>query len=135
MAVMERKSRGAILTVFAICLGVMAVSNFLKPLKLGSRAGFVFFGIKLSGIANDIVGPIFGVILAVLAYAIFTMRRFALPLAWFYAGYVILNTLLFTLRYGLRDVPPLLWLLFVLVAVGVSSGTATVLTQRKADLQ
>jgi hypothetical protein len=63
------------------------------------------------------------------------MRRFALPLAWFYAGYVILNTLLFTLRYGIRNVPPLLWLLFVLVAVGVSSGTAIVLTQRKAELQ
>jgi hypothetical protein len=39
---MERKSRGAMLTIFAICLGLMAVSNFLKPLKLGSHAGFVF---------------------------------------------------------------------------------------------
>jgi hypothetical protein len=135
MAVMERQSRGAMLTIFAACLGLMAVSNFLKPLKLSSSAGFVFFGIKLSGIANDIVGPIFGVILAVLAYGIFTLRRFALPLAWFYAGYVILNTLLFTLRYGIRNVPPLLWLLFVLVAVGVSSGTAVVLTQRRAELQ
>jgi hypothetical protein len=135
MADVERKSRGATLTIFAACLGLMAVSNFLKPLKLSSSAGFVFFGIKLSGIANDIVGPIFGVILAVLAYGIFTMRRFALPLAWFYAGYVILNTLLFTLRYGIRNVTPLLWLLFVLVAVGVSSGTAIVLTQRKAELQ
>jgi hypothetical protein len=135
MADVERKSRGAMLTIFAACLGLMAVSNFLKPLKLSSSAGFVFFGIKLSGIANDIVGPIFGVILAVLAYGIFTLRRFALPLAWFYAGYVILNTLLFTLRYGIRNVPPLLWLLFVLVAVGVSSGTAIVLTQRRAELQ
>lgn len=135
MADVERKSRGATLTIFAACLGLMAVSNFLKPLKLSSSAGFVFFGIKLSGIPNDIVGPIFGVILAVLAYGIFTMRRFALPLAWFYAGYVILNTLLFTLRYGIRNVPPLSWLLFVLVAVGVSSGTAIVLTQRRAELQ
>jgi len=93
---MERKSRGTLLTIFAICLGFMAVSNFLKPLKLTHSAGFVFFGIKLSGIANALVGPIFGVILAVLTYGIFTMRRFSLPLAWFYAGYVILNSLLFT---------------------------------------
>jgi hypothetical protein len=135
VADVERKSRGATLTIFAVCLGLMAVSNFLKPLKLSSSAGFVLFGIKLSGIANDIIGPIFGVILAVLAYGIFTMRRFALTLAWFYAGYVILNTVLFTLRYGIRNVPPLLWLLFVLVAVGVSSGTAIVLTQRKAELR
>ena len=135
MADVERKSRGAMLTVFAICLGLMAVSNFLKPLKLGSRAGFVFFGIKLSGTANDIGGPIFGVILAVLAYGIFTMRRFALPLAWFYAGYVILNTLLFTLRYGIVNVPLALWILFLVVAIGVSSGTPILLTQHKAELR
>jgi hypothetical protein len=131
---MERKSRGAILTIFAICLGLMAVSNFLKPLKLSHSAGFVFFGIKLSGIANAIVGPIFGVILAVLVYGIFAMRRFALPLAWFYAGYVILNTLLFTLRHGITNVSLPLWILFVLVAVGVSSGTPIILTQRRAEL-
>jgi hypothetical protein len=134
MADMERKTRGVVLTIFAICLGLMAVSNFLKPLKLGSHAGFVFFGMKLSRLANTIVGPIFGVILAALAYGIFTMRRFALPLAWVYAGYVILNTSLFTLRtYGISKMP-LLWILFVLVAVGVSSGTTILLTQRKAEL-
>jgi hypothetical protein len=132
---MERKSRGAMLTIFAICLGLMAVSNFLKPLKLGSHAGFVFFGIKLSGAANAIVAPIFGLMLAILAYGIFTMRRFALPLACFYAGYVILNVLLFTLRtYGISSLPPLLWMLFIVVAVGVSSGTAIILNQRKAEL-
>ena len=123
------------LTIFAICLGLMAVSNFLKPLKLGSHAGFVFFGIKLSGAANAIVAPIFGLMLAILAYGIFTMRRFALPLACFYAAYVILNVLLFTLRtYGISSLPPLLWMLFIVVAVGVSSGTAIILNQRKAEL-
>jgi len=131
----QRKNRGALLTIFAVCLGVMAISNFLKPLKLGSHAGFVFFGIKLSGIANDILGPIFGVILAVLVYGIFTMRRFALPLAWFYAAYVILNSLLFTLRYGIVNVPLALWILFLVVAIGVSSGTPILLTQHKAELQ
>ena len=54
MTDMERKSRGTLLTIFAICLGFMAVSNFLKPLKLTHSAGFVFFGIKLSEIANGI---------------------------------------------------------------------------------
>jgi len=132
---MERKSRGATLTVFALCLGLMAVSNFLKPLKLSPSAGFVFFGIKLTGLANTIVGPIFGIVLAALAYGIFTMRRFAQPLACSYAAYVILNTVLFTLRYGISNVPPLLWMLFVLIAVGVSSGTAILLTRRKAELQ
>jgi hypothetical protein len=89
----------------------------------------------LSGAANAIVAPIFGLMLAILAYGIFTMRRFALPLACFYAGYVILNVLLFTLRtYGISSLPPLLWMLFIAVAVGVSSGTAIILNQRKAEL-
>jgi hypothetical protein len=35
---MQRKSRGVMLTIFAICLGLMAGSNFLKPLKLGPHA-------------------------------------------------------------------------------------------------
>lgn len=124
------------LTIFAICLGLMAVSNFLKSLKVGPHTGFVLLGMKLSGIANTIVAPIFGVMLAVLAYGIFTMRRFALPLAYFYAGYVILNVLLFTLRtYGISTMPPPLWMLFALVAVGVSSAIAIMLTQRKAELE
>jgi hypothetical protein len=42
--------------------------------------------------------------------------------------------LLFTLRYGIRNVPLPLWILFVLVAVGVSSGTPIILTQRRAEL-
>lgn len=90
---------------------------------------------KLSGIANTIVAPMFGVMLAVLAYGMLTMRRFALPLAYFYAGYLILNVLLFTLRaYGISIMPPPLWMLFALVEIGVSSAIAIMLTQRKAEL-
>jgi hypothetical protein len=35
---MQRKSRGVMLTIFAICLGLMAVAKFLKPLKVGPQA-------------------------------------------------------------------------------------------------
>jgi hypothetical protein len=133
---MERKSRGALLTILAIGLALMALSDFSKPLKMSPSVGFVFLGMKLSGIANALVAPIFGAMLAALAYGIFTMRRFALPLAYFYAGYVILNLMLFTLRnYGTSNMPPLgFWMLYILVAVGVSSGAAVMLTQRKAEL-
>jgi len=57
----SKPSRGAVLTVFAILFVVLAISNFSKPFHLDSRAGFVFFGVKTSGIANDILGPAFGV--------------------------------------------------------------------------
>jgi hypothetical protein len=133
---MERKNRGALLTILAIGLALMALSDFSKPLKMSPTVGFVFLGVKLSGIANTLVAPIFGAMLAALAYGIFTMRRFALPLAYVYAGYVILNLMLFTLRnYGTSNMPPLgFWMLYILVAVGVSSGAAIMLTQRKAEL-
>ena len=124
------------MTILAIGLALMALSDFSKPLKMSPSVGFVFLGMKLSGIANALVAPIFGAMLAALAYGIFTMRRFALPLAYFYAGYVILNLMLFTLRnYGTSNMPPLgFWMLYILVAVGVSSGAAVMLTQRKAEL-
>jgi hypothetical protein len=129
-----RKNRGAVLTVFAIAFALMALSNFSKPFKMSPNVGFVFFGYKLTGIGNTIIGPIFGIILALYAYGIWTMRRFALPLAHFYATYVILNLLMFTIR-NYRELPPLLGrIAYVIVAVGFSLGAAIILTQRKAVL-
>jgi len=114
----------------------MAVSNLSKPFKMSPNVGFVFFGTKLSGVANMIIAPMFGILLAILAYGIWTMKRFALPIAHFYATYVILNLLMFTLRkYGTPEMPPLgFWIIYIAVAVGVSMGAAIILTQRKAEL-
>jgi hypothetical protein len=133
---MERKNRGALLTIFAIGIALMAISNFLKPMKMSPNVGFVFFGMKLTGMANTIVAPLFGLMLAALAFGIWTMRRFAVPIAHLYATYVILNLLMFTLRkYGTPEMPPLgFWIIYIAVAVGVSLGTAIILTQRKAEL-
>lgn len=120
--------------MFAIAFALMAISNLSKPFKMSPNVGFVFFGYKLTGIGNTIVGPIFGIILAVYAYGIWTMRRFALPIAHFYATYVILNLLMFTIR-NREAMPPLLgWIGYIIVAVGFSLGAAIVLTQRKAEL-
>jgi hypothetical protein len=132
---MARK-RGVLLTIFAIGLGLMAVSNFSKPFKMSPNVGFVFLGMKLSGIANTVIAPLFGILLAALAYGIWTMRKFALPIAYFYAAYVILNLFLFTVRsYESTGLPPwAAWIAYSIVAVGFSSGTAILLTQRKAEL-
>jgi hypothetical protein len=129
-----QKNRGALLTIFAIAFALMALSNFSKPFKMSPNVGFVFFGYKLTGIGNTIVGPMFGIVLAVYAYGIWTMRRFALPIAHFYATYVILNLLMFTIR-NREALPPLLgWIGYIIVAVGFSLGSALILTQRKAEL-
>jgi hypothetical protein len=132
---MAVKSRGVVLTIFAILFALMALSNFSKPLHMSPNVGFVFLGTKLTGTANLIAGLAFGALLAIYAYGIWTMRRFALPIAHFYATYVILNLLLFTINNRGTGLPPLAgWIGYILVAVGVSLGSAVLLTRRKGDL-
>ena len=76
---MERK-RGWFLTTVAALFILLAISNFLKPVMANAHTGFVFFGHRLSGIPNDILGPVFGLILIAYAIGIWQLRRFALPL-------------------------------------------------------
>src|SRR5688500_14797122 len=96
---MSNAQRGPFLTVAAILFALLAVSNLLKPLQIGgNQTGFVFLGERLSGMANAIAGPIFGVFLAAYAAGIWGMRRFALILGRLYAVYVLANLMLFPLR-------------------------------------
>ena len=129
--------RDRTLTVFAVVFGLLAVSNFLKPLQLGgSRTGFVFLGQRLSGTPNAIIGPLFGLYLLLYATGIWRMRRYALPMAWAYAAYVVVNLLLFNVR---TPRPPgtgylIFGLVYMVVAVAVSSGAAWALSKRKDAL-
>jgi len=129
--------RDRTLTVFAVVFGLLAVSNFLKPLQLGgSRTGFVFLGQRLSGTPNAIIGPLFGLYLLLYATGIWRMRRYALPMAWAYAAYVVVNLLLFNVR---MPRPPgtgylIFGLVYMVVAVAVSSGAAWALSKRKDAL-
>lgn len=129
--------RDRILTVLAILMGLMAVSNLMKPVSQAlapeSSAGFVFLGQRLHGTANAVAGPIFGVILAAYAYGAWTMRRWVVPIALAYAVYVPVNLVLFTM-----DPPPgpdgsamfasavtvVGMIVYAIVAIGVSGGGA-----------
>lgn len=129
--------RGRALTIFAILFGILAVSNLLKPFQFGGeRTGFVFFGSRLSGTANTIIGPLFGIFLAVYAYGIWNMRRFALPMAHAYATYVILNLILFTFRNPTPETAgeQIFGLVYSAIAIGISVGAAVLITTRKAEL-
>jgi hypothetical protein len=135
---MADSQRGTWLTICAICFALLAVSNFAKPLQLlGEQTGFVFFGIRLSGVANAIVGPLFGVFLLLYAVGIWTMRRFALGMAHAYAAYVIVNLVLWQGNDPHAGTPGHLafGLVYAAVAVGVSLGAAIALTRRKAELR
>jgi len=85
-----------------------------------------------------IVAPIFGTMLLVYAYGILAMRKFALPLGIAYAAYVIVNMPLFLVRYhGSPVMQEHSWaylLPYPFVAIGVTSGAAALLYQRRASL-
>ena len=135
---MPQAERGSALTTFAVLFGLLAVSNLLKPFQFGGeQTGFVFLGSRLSGTANAIAGPLFGVFLAVYAYAIWTMRRFAVPMAHAYATYVILNLILFSFRNTTPDTVgyKIFGIVYSAIAIGVSLGAAVMLTKRKTELR
>ena len=121
-------------TIFTVLFSLLAVSNLLKPFRLGSdETGFVLLGERLSGMANTIVGPLFGLFLALYAFAIWKRKRFAIPLGHAYATYVILNLILFQVK---NVTPPgmgyvIFGLIYSLIAVGVSLGAAIFLTRNK----
>lgn len=132
---MANRERGTALTIFAILFGILAISNMTKPLQIGDSTGFVFLGQRTSGLANMILGPLFGIYLAVYAYGIWNMKRFALPMAHAYATYVILNLILWSLRSTPEQNLSLPFtVIYAVVAIGVSLGAAVMLTQRKAEL-
>ena len=121
-------------TIFTVLFSLLAVSNLLKPFRLGSdETGFVLLGERLSGMANTIVGPLFGLFLALYAFAIWKRKPFAIPLDHAYATYVILNLILFQVK---NVTPPgsgyvIFGIIYALIAVGVSLGAAIFLTRNK----
>lgn len=134
---MPKTPRGRALTVFAIAFALLAISNLLKPLQIGGeQTGFVFFGTRLGGLANTIIGPLFGIFLAAYAYGIWTMKRFAMAMGHAYATYVILNLILFNFRNTVPDTTAyqIFGIVYAAIAIGVSLGAAVLLTQRKAEL-
>ncbi|TMA50259.1 MAG: hypothetical protein E6J76_12330 [Deltaproteobacteria bacterium] len=133
---MNKPDRVPLLTTLALLFGLLAVSDLAKPLEAslggGLRPGFVLFGHRLSGPANAVVGPLFGLYLLVYAAGIWRVRRWALPMGVVYAAYVIVNLILFTLR----DPEPiregvLFGAIYALVAIGVSWGAVWLLSQQR----
>lgn len=127
--------RDMILTFFAICFLLLAISNSLKPLQLGGeQTGFVLFGARQTGSGN-LWGLVFGLYLFVYAFGIWKMKRFVVGMAHAYALYVILNLLMFWAN------PPesgsggiVFGIVYSVIAVGVSGGAAFLLTKRKSEL-
>lgn len=134
---MNDRPRERLLRIAAVLFTLLAVSNLLKPFQLwGENTGFVWLGQRLSGTANTIAGPVFGFYLLVYALGIWRQKFYALPMAYAYAVYVIVNLALFissrAASSGEGNV--LFGLGYALVGIGVSSGTALLLTKHRAIL-
>jgi hypothetical protein len=134
---MTDTKRGRTLTVFAILFAILAVSDFLKPFASDAQTGFVFFGKRLSGTPNAIIGPLFGLFLLVYAIDIWQMRRAALWLGRLYFLYVLANLVLFPFRSPHPNSPAYyaFTVVYAVVALGVSGGAVRALARRQQDLR
>jgi len=132
----ERRDR--VLTTLAVLMALLAVSDLFKPIgqaaQPGGSAGLVFFGTRLHGLANAILGPLFGLFLAVYAWALWNRRRIAVPIAVAYGAYVPVNLVLFALYPAPDSGGPLFAAVYALVAIGVSGGGALYLLTHRAAL-
>jgi hypothetical protein len=129
----EKTRRGAVLTIFAALFVLLALSDISKPLS-GGRAELVFFGTKTKGLANAILAPAFGIFLLIYALGIWRRRRWAVPMAWIYAAYVPINLTLFTIKTPQKWQSPFFASAYVVIALGVSSGSAILLTRQIRQL-
>ena len=129
------KSRGVALTICALLFGLLAISDFAKPLSHSAGVGFVFLGHRLTGTGNAVMGPLFGILLVIFAYGIWTMRRWALPIAYIFTAWVVVNMVLFTMNNPNEPKPSIIFLIGTLaVGIGVPLATAIILSRRTADL-
>lgn len=134
---MADSRRSVALTILAILFAILAVTDILKPFHLeGPTTGLVFFGRRLSGTPDAILGPLLGVFLLIYAVGILRMQRLALYLGYAYAIYVTLNLIL----YAVRNPPPasqsemIFGIFYIVFALAFSWGTAILLNRRKAEL-
>ncbi len=121
------------LRVFAVLIGLRALTDVLKPFGAGS--GFVFFGKLLTGTASHILAPLVGVLMLVYAYGLWQLRRFALPMGIAYGILVTINLVVFPM---LQELPggfgPVAYGVFTLIGLGVSWGAVWLLLQRRGQL-
>jgi len=135
----NRRERGPFLTVMAILLGILAVSNatkVLQHLRSPGHLGIVIFGVRFESVASNLIlGPMFGAVLAAYAYGLWNLRPWVAWLSIVYAFYVPLNLVLFWYYQTSPDIPPLRFMLsYLAFALTGSIGTALYLAYHREKL-
>jgi hypothetical protein len=129
-----QKPRGVLLTIFALLFVLLAISNFSKPFSHDPGIGFVCLGVRQSGTANAILGPLFGIGLLIFAYGIWTMRHYALPVAYIFLAWVCVNTILFRIKNPTAQSSVAFTIFAAALGIGVPLATAIILSRRQAEL-
>ena len=119
----------------AICFWLLAISNFSKPLQLTEHSGFVLFGTRMTGGDSVLWSLVFGAYLVVYGLGLWHMKRIVIGMAHAYALYVVVNLFL----YWIDHPPPsaadvILAVMYSLVAVSVSAGSAVLLSLHRKEL-
>jgi hypothetical protein len=131
------RSRDWFLTIIAVLVTILAISDFTKTLQHAHdpNLGLVILGHRFGRVGANIVGgSLFGIFLLAYAYGLFTMKRWVLRLAVVYAYYVPTNMVLF---WSLHTNPPptarfiVIYLAFALTG---SVGTAIYLAYHRDRL-
>ena len=134
---MANSRRGGFLTTMAVLFVLLAIEDILKPLHLeGPTTGLVFFGRRLSGVPDAVLGPLVGIFLLIYAAGIWRMRRYALYLGFAYAIYVTINLVLFT---ATNPVPTsrgdqVFGIVYSILALVLTWATAILLNRHKDEL-
>ena len=135
---MDRPKPGVALTISALIFAVAAAQSILKPFTTGPTAGFMFFGVRTDGALEAIVAPVHAALMLALAYSIWRLKRYALYFLLVYTPYVLLNLILFSLRYewpSPGDLPvAVVAAVYAFIALGIPGGTAYLLSRRRPEL-
>jgi hypothetical protein len=134
----ETARRGWFLTVMTVLFLLLALSDFTKPLQYVNNpavGGLVVLGHKFHGVAHNLIlGPIFGVILLIYAYGIWTMRAWVLPLSFVYAFYVPANMVLYWSLHQLTPPTVGFIVMYLFLSLTGSVGTAVYLAYHRERL-
>jgi hypothetical protein len=134
---MANSRRGGFLTTMAVLFVLLAIEDILKPLHLeGPTTGLVFFGRRLSGVHDAVLGPLVGIFLLIYAAGIWRMRRYALYLGFAYAIYVTINLVLFTATNPMPTSrgDQVFGIVYSILALVLTWATAIFLSRHKGEL-
>lgn len=131
-----QKQRGTLLTILAILFAIAAIQDLLKPYQFeGPTTGLVFLGTRLAGPFGCVMSALLADFLALYAFGIWRMKQYALVLSFVYALHVLINVVVFPMKYaGQNNGSPAFLIGFVIGAIVIPWGAVILLWQRRAEL-